>query len=451
MQPQRDPEDPAYPISFTRPAAHELEELEALFEDLHVSHELGHDAVSTVFRGKLREHDVVVKKLTSADCKLVYSRDHVVYVEAKLRDLKSEFIAPVLNLGDRHLIQKYAPGWDLHDEILTLGHVDEERVARIAHQISEALAEMHEEGIFHRDITRRSIRCSREAAQLVDLGLCEPGPDLHPGPRRFMAPELLRGQTATPATDMYALGVVLFEAATGEEFSEELFERSPQQKLKGDLGDLIQELLRRDPSARPAAKQIVARSAASVVTVDADASPSVPEAVRTLTFLLAEPYRLSIEAKLRAIGADALREELDGALRALLLEEQETNPADALHLSATDVAAALSVEADEGIVIAEARASAESFIAFWLDSLDEALEEGDERMLAGDLLPTLDDRDWQEARADMYAQLRISEVEMQEVLHDLVAQLTLRGDWAPVDEPFTIHAETGGFVARHRE
>ncbi|HEU4951468.1 MAG TPA: protein kinase [Holophagaceae bacterium] len=96
-------------------------------------------------------------------------------------------------------------------------------VLRIGRQVAEGLEAAHAEGVVHRDIKPLNVLFdARGDVKLMDFGLAAPvsaaGKDRSGqvfGSPRYMAPEQVRGDRVDPRTDLYALGVMLFELATG--------------------------------------------------------------------------------------------------------------------------------------------------------------------------------------------------------------------------------------------
>jgi len=93
----------------------------------------------------------------------------------------------------------------------------------IAIRLARAVAALHRDGIIHRDIKPDNVILERDGSlKLIDLGAVRvPGledlpPEEIPGTRAYVAPEMFAGQAGNEATDIYALGVTLFRAFTGE-------------------------------------------------------------------------------------------------------------------------------------------------------------------------------------------------------------------------------------------
>ena len=145
-------------------------------------------------------------------------------------------------------------------------------------QIADALECAHQHGVVHRDLkTANVIVTPRSGVKVLDFGLAKhfgpaadddetqlsmTSPDVLIGTVPYMAPELFRGASATPATDVWALGVVLYEMATGclpftgdsvMEVASAIIEKSPS-PLPLKLPDVIEATIRRcltkDPDAR---------------------------------------------------------------------------------------------------------------------------------------------------------------------------------------------------------
>lgn len=92
----------------------------------------------------------------------------------------------------------------------------------LARQVTQALHHAHTLGVIHRDLKPENILCQAGdsfAIKLTDFGLAnfaENDPDAVTGTVAYLAPELITGQPASPQTDAYALGAVLYEALTGQ-------------------------------------------------------------------------------------------------------------------------------------------------------------------------------------------------------------------------------------------
>lgn len=134
--------------------------------------------------------------------------------------------------GRSYLVMEYLEGETLADR-LDRGPLPIQDVLRIGSQISDALARAHSAGIAHRDLKPANIMLTKSGAKLLDFGLAKiAAPAVSTdalteqqrpltaegtllGTFQYMAPEQLEGIEADARTDIFALGVVLYEMATG--------------------------------------------------------------------------------------------------------------------------------------------------------------------------------------------------------------------------------------------
>jgi len=152
---------------------------------------------------------------------------------------------------------------------------------RVLRAVTEALAFAHARGVLHRDVKGANVFITRDGAvKLLDLGIARAaGDDTMTatgdllGTLTHLAPELARGERATPLSDLYAVGVTLFEALTGRlPFQGNAVSlvmhhartappraRALAPAVPAEVDALVDALLAKDPAARPP-------SAASLVT-----------------------------------------------------------------------------------------------------------------------------------------------------------------------------------------
>jgi len=154
-------------------------------------------------------------------------------------------------------------------------------VARIGHEIGQALGDLHSRGIVHRDVKPANIIVSDTGrTTLVDLGMAKETQDQGLtgsrellGTAAYLAPEVIKGQAQHPGSDLYALGATLYELLTARRpFKSRGTMRllakicageppTPPRSIRSEvpraLSELINSLLEREPAARPRdAKQI---------------------------------------------------------------------------------------------------------------------------------------------------------------------------------------------------
>jgi eukaryotic-like serine/threonine-protein kinase len=125
------------------------------------------------------------------------------------------------------------------------GRLNEQFVRKMATQLLLALSYAHRRGIIHRDIKPSNILLTREGnVKVADFGIAriveEDDPTGEPGEivgsARYMSPEQLRGEDATPRSDIYSVGVLLYHCLAG---------RTP---FSGDVGSLARQHIHKDPT-----------------------------------------------------------------------------------------------------------------------------------------------------------------------------------------------------------
>jgi predicted Ser/Thr protein kinase len=122
--------------------------------------------------------------------------------------------------GYAFISMEYVDGEDLRSVLRRLGRPSREKVAEIARQLCAGLAAAHEIGVLHRDLKSANIMIDgRGRVRIADFGLAsfqhEVPDGAVAGTPAYMAPELFAGAPASTRTDIYSLGVVLYELVTG--------------------------------------------------------------------------------------------------------------------------------------------------------------------------------------------------------------------------------------------
>lgn len=125
--------------------------------------------------------------------------------------------------GTRYIVMEYVPGKTLKQLILEHAPFSLDEAIHIVRQVAAALDYAHQHGLVHRDIKPQNILVDERgfvkvtdfgiAKGLTDVSLTEAGFGM--GTVHYVSPEQARGEPATPASDIYALGVVLYEMLTG--------------------------------------------------------------------------------------------------------------------------------------------------------------------------------------------------------------------------------------------
>jgi serine/threonine protein kinase len=131
-----------------------------------------------------------------------------------------------------YMAMEYLEGHTLHRAIREAGHFPEERAAHIARQICRALREAHSLGVIHRDLKPANIFLvehgdETDFVKVLDFGLVKnvsgdgkaedlTQTGLFMGSPKYMAPEQIRGDKVDARTDIYALGIIMYEMITGK-------------------------------------------------------------------------------------------------------------------------------------------------------------------------------------------------------------------------------------------
>ena len=123
----------------------------------------------------------------------------------------------------RHFIaMEYVDGEDLASLLRRIGRLPEDKAIEIARQLCAGLAAAHDEGVLHRDLKPANVMIDgRGRAKITDFGLAGAtagisGREAQAGTPQYMAPEQFDGRELSPQTDIYSLGLVLYELFTGK-------------------------------------------------------------------------------------------------------------------------------------------------------------------------------------------------------------------------------------------
>jgi hypothetical protein len=177
--------------------------------------------------------------------------------------------------GHTFLSMEYVDGEDLASLLRRVGRLAQHRAIELARQICAGLAAAHDRGVVHRDLKPANIMLDGEGQiRITDFGLAGAiGDSPRAGTPAYMAPEQLAGQPVTPRSDLYALGLVLYELFTGQRAlnarnlaeliaRREEVEITPPTAIVHDLDPAIERVimrcLERDPARRPATALAVA-------------------------------------------------------------------------------------------------------------------------------------------------------------------------------------------------
>ena len=177
--------------------------------------------------------------------------------------------------GTTFLSMEYVDGEDLSSLLRRIGRFPEERGLEIARQICSGLAAAHERGVIHRDFKPANVMVdSSGRVRITDFGLAGvSGEAIRAGTPAYMAPEQLAGGEVTARSDIYALGLVLYETFTGKRALEgnnlaELIHKREQsgiappttivRDLSEEIDTAVMRCLRPSPADRPGSALTVA-------------------------------------------------------------------------------------------------------------------------------------------------------------------------------------------------
>jgi len=181
--------------------------------------------------------------------------------------------------GMAYISMEYVDGEDLASLLQRIGRLPAGKALEIARKISAGVAAAHDKGVIHRDLKPANIMLDRRGnVVIMDFGLAAVanelrGAEARSGTPAYMAPEQLRGEQVTAKSDIYALGMVLYEIFTGKRAYEaasmaelirmqESAQITSMSSLAADIDPAVEKAIRRcldpDPAKRPASALSVA-------------------------------------------------------------------------------------------------------------------------------------------------------------------------------------------------
>jgi serine/threonine protein kinase len=281
---------------------------------------IGRGAMGVVWRAhdQLLDREVAVKEVQIADTLTEAERANA--FQRTLREAKTAArlnhpaVVTVYDVaadgGRPWIVMQLVHAQSLDQVLATSGPLSPRRAAEVGRQLLSALSVAHAAGVMHRDVKPSNVLLGGDdRAVLTDFGIAtfQGDPRLTQtgmvmGSPGFTAPERIRGEDASPASDLWSLGATLFAAVEGHgpferrggaitTMSAIINEDAPDAPTAGALGPVIAALLRREPAARPDA-----RTAVRMIT---DVLPLLPDHPPTAVAGY-EPTALSSRAPGRA-------------------------------------------------------------------------------------------------------------------------------------------------------
>lgn len=173
--------------------------------------------------------------------------------------------------GATFFTMEYVDGEDLASLLRRIGRLPQDKAVEIARQICAGLAAAHVKGVLHRDLKPANIMLDgRGQVVITDFGLAGVaddirGPEVRSGTPAYMAPEQIEGREVTMLSDIYALGLVLYEIFTGKRaFGEKSLgvlhghsDRTPSRpsSVVRDIDPIVEKVILRcleeNPASRP--------------------------------------------------------------------------------------------------------------------------------------------------------------------------------------------------------
>ncbi|WP_395106665.1 serine/threonine-protein kinase [Actinomadura sp. SCN-SB] len=189
--------------------------------------------------------------------------------------VRSPYVARLLdgevNASRPYVVMEYVVGQPLGGLVEQYGPYTGDRLSRLARRLVLGLAAVHDAGVLHRDVAPKNVIVLGDRPTLIDFGIAhEAGveqvtrPGIVAGTPAYLAPELIEGEQATPASDVFSWAATIAYAATGRSpFGTGSLHGVCFRILRGDadlagigepLASLLPLGLRREPSRRPTAR-----------------------------------------------------------------------------------------------------------------------------------------------------------------------------------------------------
>ncbi|MDQ2869792.1 MAG: serine/threonine protein kinase [Acidobacteriota bacterium] len=246
---------------------------------------LGRGGMGEVYRADdLKIGQAVALKFIPPDLAGDPARLDRFYAEVRLaRQVSHPSVCRVYDIGEHEgqtfISMEYVDGEDLATLLNRIGRLPCDKALEIARQLCAGIAVAHDRGVLHRDLKPANIMIDgRGRARITDFGLAvtmeDSGPDRDvSGTPTYMAPEQLTGKGASVQSDLYALGLILYEMYTGKRaFSgasvSELVRKHttgapvPPSEIAGYVDPAVERVilscLEKDPAARPASARKMA-------------------------------------------------------------------------------------------------------------------------------------------------------------------------------------------------
>src|SRR4249920_2196105 len=188
---------------------------------------IGRGGMGDVWRADdlILETPVALKLMRSANAS---DRSRILHEVRLARQITHPAVCRVFDVGEAgetiFFSMEFVPGEDLAALLKRTGRLTSERVVEIGHQLCAGLAAAHAQGVLHRDLKPANVLIDQDGrVRITDFGIavttCDTGSHAMIGTLGYMAPEQLTADAPlSERTDVYALGVVLYELVTGQPY-----------------------------------------------------------------------------------------------------------------------------------------------------------------------------------------------------------------------------------------
>jgi serine/threonine-protein kinase len=170
-------------------------------------------AVALKFLPEAKSHDVHVQSRFAGEVRLA-------------RQVSHPNVCRVYDIGEiegqPYISMEFVDGEDLRSLLRRIGRLPHDKAIEIARKLCGGLAAAHDRGVLHRDFKPANIMIdARGQVVITDFGLAQladeaRSADVRSGTPAYMAPEQLAGKDVSPLSDIYSLGIVLYEIFTGK-------------------------------------------------------------------------------------------------------------------------------------------------------------------------------------------------------------------------------------------
>ena len=255
------------------------------FGHYRVIEKIGEGGMGVVYRAhdELLDRDIALKVLPASNFQDPAARAKLLREARIASQLNHPHICTIHEVGEAegqvYIAMEFVEGQPLSAR-LAAGPLPKEQVLRYGIQLAEALGQAHGRGVLHRDFKSPNVIITKEGrAKVLDFGLAKrltgeelgeatrslaslTSPGILTGTLAYMAPEQLAGQPADARSDIWSLGVVLYEMAagkppfqgqTGFELSSEILNKKPRPlpaQVPAELRAVIERCLEKEPERR---------------------------------------------------------------------------------------------------------------------------------------------------------------------------------------------------------